>query len=70
VVLAVCEIAQAALVVVQTTVTADTFVRQDAPDENYGTRGALVVTGSSTKCIFSRPLILPDEVCPSSKRQT
>jgi len=45
VVLAVCQIAQAAAVVVQTTPIADTFVRQNAPNENYGTKGALSVAG-------------------------
>lgn len=44
---AVCHIAQAALVVVQTTATADTFVQQNAPDENFGTKGALSVAGSA-----------------------
>jgi len=47
VVLAVCHITHAALVVVQTTATADTFVRQNAPDENLGTKGALSVCGSA-----------------------
>jgi len=47
VVLAVCHITQAALVVVQTTTTADTFVRQNAPDENFGAKGALSVAGSA-----------------------
>ncbi|MFB0524489.1 MAG: hypothetical protein ACETVZ_03045 [Phycisphaerae bacterium] len=46
VVLAVCQIAQASTVVVETTPIADTFVRQNAPNENYGTKGALSVAGS------------------------
>jgi len=46
-VLAVCHIAQGALVVVQTTTIADTFVRQNSPDENFGTKGALSVAGSA-----------------------
>jgi hypothetical protein len=45
-VLAVCHIAQAALVAVQTTAKADTFVQQNKPDENFGTKGALSVAGS------------------------
>jgi hypothetical protein len=45
--LAACHIAQAALVVVQTTPTADTFVQQNAPRENYGAKGALCVAGSA-----------------------
>jgi hypothetical protein len=49
VVLAVCHITQAALVVVQKTTTADTFVRQNAPDDNFGSNGALSVAGSASR---------------------
>jgi hypothetical protein len=47
-VIAVCHVAHGALVVVQATPTADTFVRQNAPDENSGTKGALSVAGSAS----------------------
>lgn len=49
VVFAVCHIAQGALVVVQKTATADTFVRQNAPDDNFASNGALSVTGSAAR---------------------
>lgn len=55
VVLVVCEISQAATIVVETTATvetvatADTFVRQNAPNENYGTKGGLSVAGSEAR---------------------
>jgi hypothetical protein len=49
VVLAVCHVARAALVVVQTTTTADAFVQQNAPDANFGTKGALSVAGSAAR---------------------
>jgi len=49
VVLAVCHITQAALVVVQKTATADTFVRQNTPDDNFGSNGALSVAGSASR---------------------
>ena len=49
VVFAVCHTAQAALVVVQKTATADTFVRQNAPDENFGSNGALSVAGAASR---------------------
>lgn len=49
VVLAVCGITQAALasVTLETVATADTFVRENAPDGIYGARGALSVAGSA-----------------------
>jgi hypothetical protein len=60
VVLAVCHIAQAALVVVQTTATTDTFVQQNAPDENFGTKGALSVAGSEAGNMSGDPVGLAD----------
>lgn len=48
-VLSVWQASQAATVVVETTATSDTFVRQKAPDENYGTKGGLSVCGSEAR---------------------
>jgi Dockerin type I domain len=45
----VSHVAQAALVVVQTTATADTFVQQNSPDASFGTKGALSVAGSAAR---------------------
>lgn len=44
--LIVCHVTQAATVVVQSVPTADTFVQQNSPAENSGTRGALSIAGS------------------------
>lgn len=45
-VLLACNISQGAIVVLQSTAKADTFVQQNSPDEKSGTRGALSVAGS------------------------
>jgi len=60
VVLAVCRITQGVTVVVRTSATADTFVRQNAPDENCGTKGALSVAGSAASNRSGDPVGLSD----------
>jgi hypothetical protein len=57
---AVCHITQAALVILQTTPTADTFVQQNTPDENFGTKGALSVAGSAATNMSGEPVGLTD----------
>jgi hypothetical protein len=47
VILAVCQISQAATVILETTTISDTFVRQNTPDENFASKGALSVAGSA-----------------------
>ena len=55
-VLLVGNITQGAIVVFQSTAKADTFVQQNSPNENSGTRGALSVAGSEALNIAEQPV--------------
>ncbi|MBN1972910.1 MAG: hypothetical protein JW787_04685 [Sedimentisphaerales bacterium] len=54
--LLVCNISKGAIVVFQSTAKADTYVQQNSPDENSGTKGALSVAGSEALNLSGQPV--------------
>ncbi len=52
----VCNISKGAIVVFQSTTKADTYVQQNSPNENAGTKGALSIAGSEALNTSGQPV--------------